>query len=180
VASHGTPPPNNSLQPTPTSRARLSSNVGRKVEFDLDFSKSPDSLENNEEIKEIAFVCCAVSDMSRARAFYEGILGLKPNAPVGPDPIASSTTSAPERSQSKGTRIGPFLPTACQLHLKSTTSKALSDTCANTISPSSSDRLKRKFAIGRRFAIPTGIAWSFTSESESGAIPWLNPLGLSN
>jgi len=38
------------------------------------------------KIKEIAFVCCAVSDMSRARAFYERILGLKPNAPVGPDP----------------------------------------------------------------------------------------------
>jgi catechol 2,3-dioxygenase-like lactoylglutathione lyase family enzyme len=38
------------------------------------------------KIKEIAFVCCAVSDMSRARAFYEGILGLRPNAPVGPDP----------------------------------------------------------------------------------------------
>ena len=38
------------------------------------------------KIKEIAFVCCAVSDMSRARAFYERVLGLKPNAPVGPDP----------------------------------------------------------------------------------------------
>jgi len=38
------------------------------------------------KIKEIAFVCCAVSDMSRARAFYEGVMGLKPNAPVGPDP----------------------------------------------------------------------------------------------
>jgi len=48
------------------------------------------------KIKEIAFVCCAVSDMSRARAFYEGILGLKPNAPVGRIPIASNTTSAPE------------------------------------------------------------------------------------
>ncbi len=38
------------------------------------------------EIKDIAFVCCAVSDMSRARAFYEGVLGLKPNAPVDPNP----------------------------------------------------------------------------------------------
>jgi catechol 2,3-dioxygenase-like lactoylglutathione lyase family enzyme len=38
------------------------------------------------KIKEIAVVCCAVSDMIRARAFYEGVLGLKPNAPVGPDP----------------------------------------------------------------------------------------------
>jgi len=37
-------------------------------------------------IKETAFVCCAISDMSRARAFYEGILGLKPNTPVGSDP----------------------------------------------------------------------------------------------
>jgi catechol 2,3-dioxygenase-like lactoylglutathione lyase family enzyme len=38
------------------------------------------------KIKDIAFVCSAVSDMKRARAFYEGILGLKPNAPAGPDP----------------------------------------------------------------------------------------------
>ena len=38
-------------------------------------------------IKEIAFVCGAVGDMSRARAFYEGLRGLKPNAPVGPDPF---------------------------------------------------------------------------------------------
>ncbi|MBI3868276.1 MAG: VOC family protein [Verrucomicrobia bacterium] len=30
------------------------------------------------QIREIAFSCYAVSDMSRARAFYEGILGLKP------------------------------------------------------------------------------------------------------
>jgi predicted enzyme related to lactoylglutathione lyase len=38
------------------------------------------------KIKDIAFVSCAVSDMSRARAFYEGVMGLKPNAPVGPNP----------------------------------------------------------------------------------------------
>src|SRR5947199_9645776 len=38
------------------------------------------------KIKEITFVCCAVGDMGRARAFYESILGLKPNAPVGQDP----------------------------------------------------------------------------------------------
>jgi hypothetical protein len=38
------------------------------------------------KIKEIAFVCCAISDMSRARALLQGILGLKPNAPAGPDP----------------------------------------------------------------------------------------------
>ena len=41
------------------------------------------------KIKEIAFVCCAVSDMSRARAFYEGILGLKPYGQVGPDPYSN-------------------------------------------------------------------------------------------
>lgn len=27
-----------------------------------------------------------VTDMARARKFYEGVLGLKPNAPVGSDP----------------------------------------------------------------------------------------------
>ncbi len=29
-------------------------------------------------VKEIAFTCYPVSDMPRARAFYEGVLGLKP------------------------------------------------------------------------------------------------------
>jgi predicted enzyme related to lactoylglutathione lyase len=32
--------------------------------------------------QEIAFVAYPVTDMPRARAFYEGVLGLKPNAPV--------------------------------------------------------------------------------------------------
>jgi len=31
------------------------------------------------KIKEVAFFCYAVSDMKKARGFYEGILGLKPN-----------------------------------------------------------------------------------------------------
>jgi predicted enzyme related to lactoylglutathione lyase len=30
------------------------------------------------QIKEIAFSCYAVTDMPRARSFYEGVLGLKP------------------------------------------------------------------------------------------------------
>jgi hypothetical protein len=121
------------------------------------------------KIKEIAFVCCAVSDMSRARAFYEGLRKLKPNAPVGPDPYCIEYDIGAGTFAIERTPIGPFLPTACQLHLKSTTSKALSDTCATTASPSSSDRLKRKFAIGRRFVIPTEIGWSFTGESESSS-----------
>jgi predicted enzyme related to lactoylglutathione lyase len=32
--------------------------------------------------KEIAFTAYPVTDMARARKFYEGVLGLKPNAPV--------------------------------------------------------------------------------------------------
>ena len=32
--------------------------------------------------KEIAFVAYPVTDMARARKFYEGVLNLKPNAPV--------------------------------------------------------------------------------------------------
>jgi predicted enzyme related to lactoylglutathione lyase len=32
--------------------------------------------------KEIAFAAYPVTDMARARQFYEGVLGLKPNAPV--------------------------------------------------------------------------------------------------
>jgi predicted enzyme related to lactoylglutathione lyase len=30
------------------------------------------------KVREIAFACYAVTDMARARAFYEGVLGLKP------------------------------------------------------------------------------------------------------
>src|SRR2546428_11227809 len=32
--------------------------------------------------KEIAFIAYPVTDIARARKFYEGVLGLKPNAPV--------------------------------------------------------------------------------------------------
>ena len=32
------------------------------------------------KINEIAFIAYAVSDMKKARAFYEGVLGLKPNS----------------------------------------------------------------------------------------------------
>jgi predicted enzyme related to lactoylglutathione lyase len=35
--------------------------------------------------EEIAFVAYPVTDVARARNFYEGVLGLKPNAPVKPD-----------------------------------------------------------------------------------------------
>ncbi len=35
--------------------------------------------------KEIAFVAYPVTDVARARAFYEGVLNLKPNAPVKSD-----------------------------------------------------------------------------------------------
>lgn len=35
--------------------------------------------------KEIAFVAYPVTDMARARAFYEGVLNLKPNQPVKSD-----------------------------------------------------------------------------------------------
>jgi catechol 2,3-dioxygenase-like lactoylglutathione lyase family enzyme len=118
------------------------------------------------KIKDIAFVCCAVSDMSRARAFYEGILGLKPNAPVGPDPYCieydvGAGTFAIERNPD-----WPVFLTGCQSHLRSKTLTPLSNTCANTMLPSSLGLLKRRFAIGRRFATPTGIGSSFTSGSE--------------
>ena len=35
------------------------------------------------KITEIAFSCYAVTEVARARAFYEGVLGLKPTAEVG-------------------------------------------------------------------------------------------------
>jgi predicted enzyme related to lactoylglutathione lyase len=35
--------------------------------------------------KEIAFAAYPVTDMARARQFYEGVLGLKPNAPLKSD-----------------------------------------------------------------------------------------------
>jgi catechol 2,3-dioxygenase-like lactoylglutathione lyase family enzyme len=31
------------------------------------------------KVVELAFCCYAVTDMKRARAFYEGVLGLKPS-----------------------------------------------------------------------------------------------------
>src|SRR5437016_8232951 len=71
-------------------------------------------------------------------------------------PIASSTTSAPEPLQSNGTRIGRFLPTACQLHLKSSILKPLLGTCATMALPSSSDRLKRKVCHWAAFRDPDG------------------------
>src|SRR5437867_11641952 len=82
------------------------------------------------KIKEIAFVCCAVSDMSRARAFYERVLGLKPNAPVGPDPYCIEYDVGAGTFAIERTRIGPFLPTACQIHLKSRILMPLLGTCA--------------------------------------------------
>jgi catechol 2,3-dioxygenase-like lactoylglutathione lyase family enzyme len=35
------------------------------------------------KVIEIAFCCYAVTDMARARAFYEGMLGLKPTMESG-------------------------------------------------------------------------------------------------
>jgi catechol 2,3-dioxygenase-like lactoylglutathione lyase family enzyme len=50
------------------------------------------------KVKEIAFTCYPVSDMPRARAFYEGILGLKPGM-----------TSASEGGQWVEYEIGPHV-----------------------------------------------------------------------
>jgi catechol 2,3-dioxygenase-like lactoylglutathione lyase family enzyme len=35
------------------------------------------------KVIELAFCCYAVTDMKRARAFYEGVLGLRPTMIVG-------------------------------------------------------------------------------------------------
>lgn len=40
-------------------------------------------------IQEIAFFCYAVSDMKKSRAFYEGVLGLKPNSEYDGTPDAA-------------------------------------------------------------------------------------------
>ena len=37
--------------------------------------------------KEIAFAAYPVTDMARARRFYEGVLGLRPNAPVNSEDV---------------------------------------------------------------------------------------------
>jgi catechol 2,3-dioxygenase-like lactoylglutathione lyase family enzyme len=119
------------------------------------------------KIKEIAFVCRAVSDMSRARAFYEGVLGLKANAPVGPDPYCIKYDVGAGTFAIESNPDWPVSPDGMSVTFEVDDFEALSDTCVTTASPSSSDRLKRKFVIGRRFAIPTEIGSSFTSESES-------------
>jgi predicted enzyme related to lactoylglutathione lyase len=36
------------------------------------------------QVTEVAFTCYAVTDLPRARAFYEGVLGLKPNSMTSP------------------------------------------------------------------------------------------------
>jgi catechol 2,3-dioxygenase-like lactoylglutathione lyase family enzyme len=71
------------------------------------------------EIKDIAFVCCAVSDMSRARAFYEGVLALKPNAPVGPNPYCIEYDIGAGTFAIETNPTGPLLLTACPSALKS-------------------------------------------------------------
>jgi catechol 2,3-dioxygenase-like lactoylglutathione lyase family enzyme len=112
------------------------------------------------KIKEIAFVCCAVSDMSRARAFYEGILGLKPNAPVAPDPYCIEYDVGAGTFAIESNSDWPVSPDGMSVTFEvATISKLLSDTYATTTLPSSSGRLRRRFATGRRFAIPTGIGW---------------------
>src|SRR3954466_4514384 len=42
---------------------------------------------NGIRYQEIAFVAYPTTDIARSRRFYEGVLGLKPNAPVKPDAI---------------------------------------------------------------------------------------------
>lgn len=116
------------------------------------------------KIKEIAFVCCAVSDMSRARHFYEGILGLKPNAPIGPDPYCIEYDVGAGTFAIESNPDWPVSPDGMSVTFEVEDFEAALNTCATTASSSSSDRPKRKFAIGRRFAIPTGIGWSITSE----------------
>jgi catechol 2,3-dioxygenase-like lactoylglutathione lyase family enzyme len=118
-------------------------------------------------IKEIAFVCCAVSDLSRARTFYEGVLGSKPNAPVGPDPYyieydVGVGTFAIERNPD-----WPVSPDGMSVTFEVDHFEAALRHLGDHGIAFSSDRLKRRSAIGRHFAIRTGIVWSFTSESES-------------
>jgi catechol 2,3-dioxygenase-like lactoylglutathione lyase family enzyme len=118
-------------------------------------------------IKEIAFVCCAVSDLSRARAFYEGVLGSKPNAPVGPDPYyieydVGVGTFAIERNPD-----WPVSPDGMSVTFEVDHFEAALRHLGDHGIAFFLDRLKRRSAIGRHFAIRTGIVWSFTSESES-------------
>jgi len=47
------------------------------------------------KVTEIAFSCYAVTDFARARAFYEGVLGLKSTMLVGQPSGALSIGSAP-------------------------------------------------------------------------------------
>jgi len=100
------------------------------------------------KIKEIAFVCCAVSDMSRARAFYEGILGLKPNAPVGPDPYCIEYDVGAGTFAIESNLDWPVSPDGMSVTFEVEDLMLPSHTYMNTISPSSSDRLKRRFALG--------------------------------
>ena len=69
--------------------------------------------------KDIAFIAYPVIDIARARSFYEGVLGLKPNAPLKSETRhGSSTISVPVRSASAARRNGCLRRTGHPLHLR--------------------------------------------------------------
>jgi predicted enzyme related to lactoylglutathione lyase len=53
------------------------------LEIPIGFRKAAPPKSNVLHVSEIAFTCYPVTDMARARKFYEGILGLKPTYHVG-------------------------------------------------------------------------------------------------
>jgi catechol 2,3-dioxygenase-like lactoylglutathione lyase family enzyme len=118
------------------------------------------------KIKEIAFVCYAVSEMGRARAFYEGILGLKPNPPIDPDPYSTAYdvgagTFAIERNPDWPVSTDGMSVTFEVDDFERAARHLRDHHIVFFLGPT-----ETKVCPGRRFAIPTGTAWSFTGESE--------------
>ena len=64
-------------------------------------------------IKDIAFVCCPVTDMKKSRAFYEGLLGLVPSEEFGVNDqwieynVGNSTITLGCSDQWKPSKDGP-------------------------------------------------------------------------
>jgi hypothetical protein len=109
--------------------------------------------------KEIAFVAYPVTDIARARQFYEGVLNLKPNAPLQSEhphwieyDIGSGTLGIGSSPQWFPSQDG------ASVALEVETSMSPSRVCVSTRCPSSSDRWKCPLATWRPCAIQTGTS----------------------
>ena len=120
------------------------------------------------KITEIAFSCYPVTDMARARAFYEGVLGLTPTMVVGePDGMQWTEYDIANGTLSIGSGAPNWAPSSsgCSVGLEETTSTTRSDTSADKPSPSTWSPSKHPSAAWPSSSIPTATPSASTSAS---------------